>query len=98
MGALHEYDLVLILSPEIEDGAVPATVERVSQFVQNHGGEVVQSDHWGRRRLAYPIKRHNEGNYVRSQVKLAPERAGELEASLRITEDILRHLLVRKGT
>lgn len=98
MGVHREYELVLILSPEVEDGAVPATLERVSKFVQGQGGEVVQADHWGRRKLAYPIKRHEEGNYVRSQLRLEPERARELEANLRIADDILRHLLIRKDT
>ena len=98
MAELREYELVMVVSPEVEDNAVTGTIERVTKFVQSHGGEVLQSDHWGRRRLAYKIKRYNEGNYVRAQLRMPPERTGELESNLRIAEDILRHLLVRKGT
>lgn len=97
MAVLRDYELVLIISPDVDDTAVPATLERVSKFIQSHGGEVVQTDQWGRRRMTHTIKRHEQGNYVRSQLRLAPERTRELEASLRISEDILRHLLVRKG-
>ena len=51
---------------------------------------------WGRRRLAYPISRHTEGNYVLTQIKLDPERTHELESGFAISDDILRHLLIRK--
>ncbi|MBI3953563.1 MAG: 30S ribosomal protein S6 [Chloroflexi bacterium] len=97
MAVLRDYELVMILSPEVEDSAVPTVLERVGKYVQSHGGEVVQADNWGRRKFAYPIKRHGEGNYVRSQLKLAPESTRELESNLRVTEEILRHLLIRKG-
>jgi small subunit ribosomal protein S6 len=58
---------------------------------------VVDVNHWGRRRLAYPIKSHFEGNYVVSQIRLDPERIPDLEGSFRISEEIIRHMIVKTG-
>ena len=94
---MREYELVVILSPEVGDEEVPAAVEKISQFVTDRGGEVTEVNRWGRRKLAYPIRRHLEGSYVVSQLRLDPQTAAQLEANLRISEDVLRHLLVRAG-
>lgn len=92
---MHEYELVTILSSEIKDEDVPGTIDRVNQFITNRGGEVQHIDQWGRRKLAYPIARQFEGTYVVTLLRLPPAQAVELEANLSISEDILRHLLVR---
>ena len=91
----RDYELVVIYNPEIGDDAVPNSIQRVEHGITSRGGEVTDSNHWGRRRLAYPIKRHMEGNYVVSQVKLDPAQVPDLEASLRISEDVIRHLIIR---
>jgi small subunit ribosomal protein S6 len=95
--ALRNYELVYILSPELADDVVGASIERVQQSVTSTGGEIVDVNHWGRRRLAYPISRHFEGNYVVAQVRLDPERVADLEGTLRISEDVIRHLIVKAG-
>ena len=87
----------MIVSPAVADENVPAAIERVSQFITARGGTIVEVDQWGRRKLAYPIKHFSEGIYVLTQFKLAPQLAAELEANLQISEEILRHLLVRSG-
>jgi small subunit ribosomal protein S6 len=84
------------MSPEIVEEDVPAAIERVSGAVTSRGGEVLDTRPWGRRRLAYSIDRHTEGHYVISQIRLDPARAHELEGQFNISEEILRHLLVRK--
>ncbi len=93
---MRDYELVIVISPEITEEDVPAAIERVSTAVTSRGGEVIENRPWGRRRLAYPIGRHTEGNYLISQIKLEPARAHELESQFNITEEVLRHLLVRK--
>ena len=93
--ALRDYEMVFILSPEIGDDVVEESLERLSQNITTRGGEIVDVNHWGRRRLAYPIKRHLEGNYVVHQVKLDPEQVPDLESNLRISEEVIRHLIVR---
>ncbi len=92
---MRDYELVMVLSPEIGDEDVPAAIETINGFVADRGGEVAEVNRWGRRKLAYPIKKHTEGNYVVSQLKLDAQMAAELEASLRLSEQVIRHLLVR---
>jgi small subunit ribosomal protein S6 len=94
-GLLRDYELVVVLSPEIGDDVIGESLERLSQSITSRGGEVTEVNHWGRRRLAYPIKRHMEGNYVVSQIKLDPGQVPDLESNLRISEEVIRHLIVR---
>lgn len=92
---MRDYELVVIISPEIAEESVPTTIEKVTQFITAKGGAITEVNQWGRRKLAYPIGKFTEGNYVLTQFKLEPERTTELEANLEISEEILRHLLVK---
>ena len=94
---MRDYELVVILSPELAEEEVPAAIDRLSQLIADRGGEVTDINRWGRRKLAYPIKKQVEGNYLVTQVKLDPRRTTDIEAGLRISEEVLRHLLVRAG-
>lgn len=94
---MREYELVVILTPELAEEDVPAAIDRLSASVSSRGGEVVEVNPWGRRKLAYPIRKHLEGNYVLTKIKLDPGRTVELEAGLHMSEEVLRHLLVRLG-
>jgi small subunit ribosomal protein S6 len=94
---LHDYELLYILSPDITDEVIEARVNGISQFITGHDGVVDSVDKWGKRRLAYPLKHFLEGNYVLARFKLSPARCRELEANLKISEEVLRHLLVRAG-
>lgn len=93
---MRDYELTVVISPDVAEEDVPAAIERLTTAVSSRGGEVLDVRQWGRRRLAYPIKRHTEGNYLITQIKLDPERAHELESGFAISEEVLRHLLVRK--
>ncbi len=92
---MRDYELVVIISPEVTDEEVPITLEKMNQFITDRGGSITDVNQWGRRKLAYPIENFMEGNYVLTQFKMEPKQTAELEASLRLTEEILRHLLVR---
>ena len=92
---LRDYELVLIVSPEVGGEKFDAVVDNVSQFITGKGGIVSNVERWGKRRLAYPIKHFEEGSYVLSRFKLKPASGKELEANLQISEEILRHLLVK---
>ena len=94
---MRDYELVVILSPELAEEDIPAAIDRLSQLIADRGGEVKDVERWGRRKLAYPIKKHLEGNYLVTQVRLDPDRTSDVEAGLRISEEVLRHLLVRVG-
>ena len=92
---LRDYELVVIINPEVIDEALDSVVDNVSQFITENGGTISNVERWGKRRLAYPIKHFMEGNYVLTQFKLSPKLDKELETSLQISEEVLRHLLVR---
>lgn len=94
---LHNYELVMVVTPELTDEKFESRINSVSQFITSHGGAIDNLDRWGKKRLAYPIKKALEGSYLFFHIKLPPEASRELEANLKISEDILRHLLVRIG-
>ena len=92
---MRDYELVVIISPEVVDEEIPAAIDKINQFIVERGGAITEVNQWGRRKLAYPIRDFMEGNYVLTQFKMEPRLTAELEASLGISEEILRHLLVR---
>ena len=91
----HDYELVLIINPEVVDDALEAVVNSVSQFITGKKGIISSVDQWGKKRLAYPIKQFLEGNYVLTRFTMNPAWSRELEATLEISERVLRHLLVK---
>ena len=93
---MRQYELVVVMNPDIPEEDVPAAIDRMTSSVTNRGGEIEEVVPWGRRKLAYPIQRQIEGNYVLTHIKLDPVRAREVESSLMLSEDVLRHLLIRK--
>jgi small subunit ribosomal protein S6 len=92
---VRDYELVMVVSPDGGDEGFTAAVERVNQFIQEHGGEVTNTDQWGRRKLAYPIGRYLEGFYAITHFRFEPREVRALEANLTFAEDVLRHLVVR---
>lgn len=93
--SLHEYEMMYILRPELDEEGVQASIEKISALVAANGGEVTKTEPWGRRRLAYPIKDCRDGQYVLMHYKLEPKATTELERTLRITDEVLRYLVVR---
>jgi len=92
---LRDYELVLIINPEVVEEKFDSIIDNASQLITNSGGLVSEVERWGKRRLAYPIEHFGEGTYVLTRFKLKPTISKELEASLRISEDVLRHLLIK---
>ena len=92
---LRNYELVLVITPEATEEEFAARVDSVSQSITSRGGAVASVEPWGKKRLAYPINGFVEGNYVLLRCNLLPAMGRELEANLKIIEDVLRHLLVK---
>lgn len=93
---MREYELTVVYDLAVaEAGGPDAAPQRLSQLVEARGGKVLKVDHWGRRRLAYPINHALDADYVVSRVELEPEGVNPLEAALRIDERVYRHLIVR---
>ena len=92
---LRDYELVVIISPEVAEEALDGIVDNISRLITQDGGTVDEVDRWGKRKLAYPIEHFLEGNYVLFRCKMKAASGKGLEASLKISEEVLRHLLVR---
>lgn len=92
---MRDYELAFIVMPNVDDDGVKAVVEKVSQFVKSTNGEVASVDVWGRRTLAYTINNHREGIYVLFQAKMPPAALNELERNLKLSEEIIRYMLVK---
>jgi small subunit ribosomal protein S6 len=92
---MRRYELMLVIRPDVADDKSQAVIDRVTRQITAGGGQIVKVAPWGRRRLAYPIDRFREGSY---HIVLFAAPAGlltELEHSLLITEEVIRHLLTR---
>ena len=96
-GELCNYELVIVVRPETEEENIETTVENIGRFITGKGGVVSEVERWGKRRLAYPIKQHGEGHYVLTRFQMKPEHNEELETNLKISEDVIRHLLIKLG-
>ena len=92
---LQDYEMVFIVSPEVADEDLETRISSVSQFITGRDGVMGEVEVWGKKKLAYPLKRFLEGSYVLAKFKLSPAQCKELEANLEISEDILRHLLIK---
>lgn len=96
---MREYEMVVVLNPALGQEDATAHWERIKRGVADRGGEFFHEEHWGMRRLAYPIRRPGqkfiEGNYHLVRFKMDAPRVGELEGQLRLTEEVLRFLVVR---
>ena len=89
----RDYELGVIVNPEVGDEQARAIVERVTQIITGNDGQVVRVNAWGRRRLAYPIEHHRDGLFFFYDLILQPQSVVEIERNLRVNEDIIRHLL-----
>jgi len=92
---LQDYEMVLIVKPDLESSALEAITGNISRMITEKGGTVSQMEPWGKRKLAYPIKHYLEGNYMLFKFKAEPAFNKTLETNLRITEEIIRYLLIR---
>ena len=92
---MPSYELVLIVNPEVTDEEMPDFIAKLSELISKNGGSVDEVNQWGRKQLAYPIKRSTEGNYVLTKLTLKPTSTKDIEANFRLSAKILRHLLVR---
>jgi len=92
---VRRYELMLIIRPDAPDEKAAAVIDRTTRYVVASGGQIVKVAPWGRRRLAYPIDRHREGSYHIILFEAPGEAIVELEHTLLITEEVLRHLVTR---
>ena len=91
----RDYELVMILSPEATEEEVASAVEKVGGLIADGGGGVTETETWGVRRLAYPVMKFQEGNYVLTRFTLDASAVAEFESSMQASAEILRFLLTK---
>jgi len=92
---MRNYELTFIVPSDVTEEDLNNTVTQVQGWVEGVQGKVSKVDHWGRRRLAYNIAEYREGHYVLLNLELNPQSTVELERNLKLSERVLRYLLVR---
>jgi small subunit ribosomal protein S6 len=93
---LRDYEVLYIVRADIDDDKVQDIVKRVNTLIEKAGGSIERTNVWGKRKLAYEVKHQKEGSYILQDFMIGQDRIPELEAALKITEEVLRHLVVRK--
>ncbi|MDX9888171.1 MAG: 30S ribosomal protein S6 [Anaerovoracaceae bacterium] len=92
---MTKYEVMFILDPTLEEDKKTAAIETVKEIITAEG-EVTKVDLWGMKKLAYPIQKKNEGYYVVLEFSASTELPLELDRRLKISDDIMRHLIVNK--
>jgi small subunit ribosomal protein S6 len=96
MQTMREYELVFIIHPDLEENAVSDVITRVQGWITEAGGQVAKTDLWGKRKLAYPIRKQTQGQYVFMNIAMAPAFGTQLERNLRLYEPVMRFLVTAK--
>jgi small subunit ribosomal protein S6 len=90
---MRKYELVCVVHPDLDEAAFNAVIEKVKGWITETSGSVDKVDIWGRKRLAYIIKKQREGQYVLFNVSLEPAATATLDQNLRFLEPVLRYML-----
>lgn len=93
---MRDYELVLVVDPDLTGADQKKQLTKVKKIIEGLKGKVEKIDEWGKRKLAYPIKKKNLGYYFLLIIKLPTEAPAEVENKLRLEEGIIRYLLVRR--
>ena len=92
---MRSYELMFIIHPDLDEATVNETVAKVSGWITESGGTIDKVDLWGKRQLAYPIRKQKDGQYVLVQAQMDPSFGSELERNLRFQESVMRFLLTK---
>jgi len=93
---MREYEIMVVVRADLAEDDLTSQVENIKGWITAQEGTINEVTHWGRRRLAYPIARQQDGYYILFKTELPSMAPIELERTLRITEGVLRYLVVRK--
>jgi small subunit ribosomal protein S6 len=93
---MRDYELIFIVHPDLETAAFDEVVEKVQGWISEEGGEISKVDVWGKRKMAYPIRKKDEGQYVLLETKMPPTSIPNLERNLRLLEPVMRFLVTNR--
>ena len=91
---MRQYELTVVLKPDLET-ELDSVLTKIRRIVTDNGGTITSEDNWGKKRLAYRINKEDFGVYVYFEVELSAEAVAKVNATLNITDDVLRYLLVK---
>jgi small subunit ribosomal protein S6 len=94
--SLRPYEILFVLKPDLEEEATTAAIDRFANLIQQNQGSVEQISRWGKRRLAYEIAGYREGYYTLILFQGEPATAKELDRVMLLTDEVLRHIIVRR--
>ena len=92
----RDYEILYIVRPDVEETDLPDVTKRVETLIESLAGNIQNTNVWGKRRLAYEVDHLKEGHYVLTDFQIEPARVPEMEATLKISDTVFRHLIVRK--
>jgi small subunit ribosomal protein S6 len=92
---LKKYDVIYIMEPNASTEDISAVSSKIEQVVADVKGSILKKDDWGKRRLAYMVKKHREGHYVFYHVSLGPEHVAEIARNLRLIEKVIKFTIVK---
>ena len=92
---MNYYEKVMIIDPNLDDSAVDEAVGKVKDIILKEGGEILKTDNWGRRKLAYELNKRKQGNYVLILFKSPPTTIGKLEKHCKLFETIIKFMIVK---
>ena len=95
---MREYEVTVVLKPDLDDEARAEVLSRIEAWITQGEDEDAKpaADHWGQRKLAYPINNYTEGYYVLYLAQMEPSSVGDVERNIQYVDDVLRHLVVRR--
>ena len=92
---MNNYESIIIINSNLEEATIKGTITKITDLVAKHG-KVESTEEWGKKKLAYPIKKQNEGYYVLINFSSDPDFIDELERVYNITDEIIKHIIVKK--
>ncbi|MCG9969015.1 30S ribosomal protein S6 [Pelotomaculum terephthalicicum JT] len=93
---MRKYEVVFVIRPDLDDDKNTAVIDKFKDLVESQGGEVLKVDKWGKRRLAFEVKDFREGFYVIFHINAESKVSSELDRVFKITDEVLRHIIVRE--
>lgn len=94
---MKKYESMILISPAMNEESAKAENAKVHAYIKDNGGEVLNTDEWGKKRLAYEIQNAKEGYYFVNYFNFEPANASELDRFCKLNENIIRHNILLKG-
>ena len=93
---MRKYEVMYVLNASMDDAARQAEMDSIHAIITTNGGNIVKTDVWGMKKLAYPIQKMNEGYYVVVEFAAKPELPHELDRRMKISDNVIRHMIINK--